>query len=207
MHKSGIFVFALVLMMGLSVAAAQGLQRSEISLQVSGLLNPTGNGITPSTHLATDSTGLLLGYRLHITSWEGLEVEYGYTRNGQRYITPATAPGTPAANFAITTNMQELVGNEVITTPRILGIFQPFLLVGGGAVMFSPRGSSTLALKRQTRGAVNAGAGLDFHIGHIGARAEFQELWFKIPDFKNPVLATSKWTHVSQPSVGLIFTF
>lgn len=207
MRKSGILIFA-VAALALSVAAgAQGLQHSEISLQVSGLLNPSSNGTTPSTHLATNSAGLLLGYRLHITSWEGVEFEYGYTRNGQRYIVPSTAPGTPATNFGITTNMQELVGNEVITTPRILGIFQPFLLAGGGALIFSPRGTSTLALSRQTRGALNAGAGLDFHVGHMGARAEFQELWFKIPDFGNPALATSKWTHVSQPSVGLILTF
>lgn len=208
MHKSGIFVLAVAVALGLSVTAgAQGLQRSEISLQVTGLFTSNSNG-TPTRHLATDSAGLLLGYRLHLTSWEGLEVEYGYSRNGQRYFTPSTAPGTPGVNFAITSNFQELIGNEVVTTPRILGIFQPFILGGGGAVMFTPRsGPSTLLLRRQTRGAFNAGAGVDFHVGHLGARAEFQMLWFKIPDFRNPLLTVDKWTHVSQPSVGLILTF
>ncbi|MGH9466520.1 MAG: hypothetical protein ACRD1Y_04130, partial [Terriglobales bacterium] len=138
---------------------------------------------------------------------EALEIEYGYTRNGQRYATPATAPGTTGANYAITSNMQELIGNEVITTPRILGFFQPFILGGGGAVMFSPHGSSLISLSGQTRAALNAGAGVDFHVFSLGARAEFQELWFKIPDFGNTLLAVNKWTHVAQPSVGIILTF
>ncbi|MGH9412753.1 MAG: hypothetical protein ACRD0Y_03345 [Terriglobales bacterium] len=200
-------IFALAVTVGLSLAAgAQGLQHSEISLQVSGLFNSNNNG-TPTHHLATNSAGLLLGYRLHLTRWEALEVEYGYTRNGQRYATPATAPGTPGTNYAITSNFQELIANEVVTTPKVFGIFQPFILGGGGAVLFSPRGASTIALLRQTRGAVNAGAGVDFHVAHLGFRAEFQELWFKIPDFRNPLLTVNKWTHVAQPSVGLIFTF
>ncbi|MGH9486563.1 MAG: hypothetical protein ACRD04_03105 [Terriglobales bacterium] len=162
----------------------------------------------PTTHLAKNSAGLLVGYRLYLNHWEALEVEYSYTRNGQSYITPATAPNTPALNYSITANMQEAVANEVITTPRIGGIFQPFILAGGGALIFSPRANFTgLVLRNQVRGAANVGAGVDFHIFDLGARAEYQGLFFKVPDFKNSALAVNKWTYVSQPSVGLILTW
>ncbi|MGH9472048.1 MAG: hypothetical protein ACRD1M_04835 [Terriglobales bacterium] len=187
-------------------AQTSSVQHSELSVQITGVFTANANN-TPTTHLATNSAGLLVGYRLHLTAWEGLEIEYGYTRNGQRYFTPATTPGAPGANYAISANMQQLIANEVITTPRLFGFLQPFILGGGGAVFFRPRGFSAIAAGNQTRGAFNYGAGLDFHIDHIGARVEYQGLIFKIPDFGNPLLAVNKWTHVAQPSVGLLLTF
>ena len=203
MHRSaliGILVVGLALSCG---AVAQGFQRNELSAQVSGLFTHSNNN-TPTTHLATNSAGLLLGYRLHLNRWEAVEVEYGYTRNGQRY---ATTPGAPAGNFAITSNMQEAIANEVITTPRLFGILQPFVLGGGGVVVFTPRNTDPAFARTQTRGAWNYGAGVDFHIFQLGARLEYQGLIFKIPDYKNPLLRINKWTHVAQPSVGLILTF
>lgn len=198
---------------GMAVAAlgqngfsANNLQRSEFSLQVTGVFTATKKA-TLNQHLATDSAGLLLGYRFNINPWEAVEVQYGYTRNGQRYITPGTAPGAPSTNFALTADMHELVANEVLSTPRIAGIFQPFIVAGGGLLYFRPRGGTAIAASSQRRGTFNVGAGVDFHILHLGARAEFQELIFKIPDFKNPLLSIDKWTHVAQPSVGLILTF
>lgn len=187
-------------------AQTSSVQHSELSAQVTAVLTTNSNN-TPTTHLATNSAGLLVGYRLHLTAWEALEVEYGYTRNGQRYFTPATTPGAPGTNYAITANMQQFIANEVVTTPRIFGVLQPFILGGGGVVMFRPRGVSTIAASNQTRGAFNYGAGFDFHIGHIGARVEYQGLIFKIPDFGNPLLTVDKWTHVAQPSAGLVLTF
>jgi hypothetical protein len=208
MHRS---VLCGIVIAGLALAAVaqssgNGVQRSEFSLQVSGVfLSDTNNA--PTTHLATNSAGLLAGYRFHINDWEALEVEYGYTRNGQRYFTPGTAPGSPGTNYAISANMQEAIANEVVTTPRIGGFLQPFIVAGGGLVFFNPRGPSAIAVSAQKRGAFNFGVGLDFHILHIGARAEFQELLFKIPDFNNPLLNVDKWTNVAQPSVGLLLTF
>lgn len=206
MYKSAILILAVAVGFG-AAAGAQGIQRSELSVQVTGVFTRTGSN-TSLSRVAKNSAGLLVGYRLHLTKWEALEVEYGYTRNGQSYIVPSTAPGTSSTNYSLSANMQEALANEVITTPRILGFFQPFILGGGGVTIFSPRNNFTgLVLQTQTRGTYDYGGGVDFHIGHIGARAEFQELNFKIPDFKNPVLTINKWTHVAQPSVGLVLTF
>lgn len=188
-----------------SASSNSDLQRSELSVQVSGVLTHNANN-GPTTHLANNSAGLLLGYRVHLSSWEALEVEYGYTRNGQSYFTPATAGGAPATNYAVQANMHQLIFNEVLTTPRIFGFLQPFVLAGGGLIFFRPTSASVIA-NNQRRGAFNYGGGFDFHIGHLGARAEYQGLIFKVPDFGNPLLAVNKWTHVAQPSVGLVFTF
>ncbi len=192
---------------GLWAQSDTSLQHSELSAQVTGVFT-RGSHSGPTNRLAKNSAGLLLGYRIHLTHWEAIEFEYGYTRNGQTYITPGTAPGAPAVNNLISTTMQEAVANEVITTPRLFGFFQPFFLGGGGVLIFSPHlNTSGILATTQTKGAFNYGAGVDFHLGHIGARAEYQGLIFKIPDFNNPALAINHWTHIAQPSVGLILTF
>ncbi len=187
-----------------STAAPMNVQHSEFSVQLSGVLTRNANN-TPTTRVATNSAGLLIGYRYHVNSWEALEVEYGYTRNGQSYFTQGTAPNAPATNSFVTANMHQFIANEVVTTPRLFNFLQPFVLIGGGAVDFRPR--SGVGVSNQLRGAVNYGAGVDFHIIHLGARLEYQGLLFKVPDFNNPALRVNKWTHIAQPSIGLVFTF
>lgn len=183
------------------------MQHSEFSAQVSGVY-ASRSFSNPVKHFDTNSVGLLLGYRYHFNGWEALEFEYGYTRNGQRYVTPPTTPGLPGLLVGVPASLHEFVGNEVLTTPRILGFLQPFVLAGGGAVVFRPRSPSDISpVSTQTRGAGNIGVGFDFHIGYIGARIEYQGLFFKVPDFHNPALTTNKYSLVSQPSAGLIFTF
>ena len=198
--------------LGLFTAAAIGqgfppsnVQHNEIAIQYDGVFTAHRGG-APTHYLATRSGGFLIDYRMHVNSWEAFEVQYGYTRNGQSYFTPATAAGAPAANYYIAANMHQLFVNEVVTTPKFAG-FQPFVLGGGGALFFRPRGASAIAASNQTRGAFDYGVGLDFTVDHIGARIEYRGLIFKVPDFGNPLLTTDRWTHVAQPSVGLVFTF
>ena len=211
-RKLSILALAAVAAVGMSVGAwaqtggSNPPPRSELSAQVTGVFTK-GTNNTPTTHVANNSAGLLVGYRVHLNNWEALEVEYGYTRNGQRYFTPSTAPNTPGTLNLVTANMQQAIANEVITTPRIAGVFEPFVLAGGGVVIFNPRSGSGLPVAAQTKGAFNYGFGVDFHIVHLGARVEYQGLIFKVPDFKDPLLTVNKWTHVAQPSIGLILTF
>ncbi|MGH9534577.1 MAG: hypothetical protein ACRD2E_06940 [Terriglobales bacterium] len=207
-------VCALVLLSTVSLWA-QDLQHSELSIQVMGVFtqNANVNNLTASptsiqNDIVTDSAGVLVGYRLHLTSWEALEAEWGYTQNGQRYYASSAPYGVGPAAYSLTSRMNDLDANEVITTPRLLGFFQPFILAGGGAVIFSPSNANILGTSRQTEGMWDYGAGLDFHIDHIGARLEFRELNFKTPNYGVPKLLTiNKWTHTASPSVGLVFTF
>lgn len=190
-----------------SAPAKDEIQHNEISAQVSGIYT-SHSFSAPVKHFDTHSAGLLLGYRYHFDDWSAIEVEYGYTRNGQRYVTPPTTPGLPGALVGVPATMHEVVGNGVVTTPRLLGILQPFVLAGGGVVIFDPRSPSDITpVSRQTRAAGNVGVGFDFHISHVGARIEYQALIFKVPDFKNPALTTNKVSFINQPSAGLVFTF
>src|SRR5487761_1064645 len=67
-------------------AAARGRrkQHSELSVQVTGVFTRStsvANAVNPfsvNKHIATNSAGILVGYRYHFNSWEALEAEYGY---------------------------------------------------------------------------------------------------------------------------------
>ena len=203
--KRNLMIIAACAALAIAVSAQTPVQHSEFSVQYSGVFTHNFSN-NPTRHLATNSGGILAGYRFQINNWEGLEVQYGFTRNGQKYITPATAAGSPAVNNYITADMNQFIANEVLSTPR-LGPFKPFVVVGGGVLDFIPRRQAGLVLTHQLRGTFNYGAGLDLIIDHIGVRVEFQGLVFKIPDFGDSALATNKWTHVAQPSAGLVLTF
>jgi hypothetical protein len=200
---------------GLLAQNADPVQHSELSVQVMGVFtqntnvrNLASNPGSIRNHIVTNSAGVLVGYRYHINSWEALEGEWGYTQNGQRYYTGSVPYGTGPATYTLNSRMNDFDANEVITTPRLLGFFQPFILAGGGVVMFSPSDANFPGATRQTEGMWDYGAGFDFNIDHLGARFEFRELNFKTPDFGLPnLLATHRTTHTASPSVGLIFTF
>jgi hypothetical protein len=58
------------------------------------------------------------------------------------------------------------------------------------------------------------GFGVDFRVYHVGLRAQARELNYKTPDFRTGqtgfngfAISNGKWTHVFQPSVGVVFTF
>lgn len=191
---------------GAMAAGGGTLQHSEFSIQLSGIYQAhTASGTVKDA--PTDSGGLLVGYRLHLGHWSALEAEYGYTRNSQVFYTPSLGPLSPAANYGVVASSHEFVVNEVVNTPRLAGIFQPFVLAGGGIVIFVPHGSTAIAVHDQGRGAINYGAGVDFHVDHVGLRIEYQGLVFKVPNFKNDALNVNRFTNLSQPSAGLIFTF
>src|ERR1700754_2036438 len=66
-------------------AVAQETQRSEVSVQGTGFFTKEsdGNGIK---NKATQTGGLLIGYRFNISRWLAAEANYGYDRNTQSYI-------------------------------------------------------------------------------------------------------------------------
>jgi opacity protein-like surface antigen len=85
-------------------------------------------------------------------------------------------------------------------------IVSPFVLAGGGAMFFDPRGGSMT--KEQTRGAFVYGGGVDMPISkHFLVRAQYRGFVYKIPDFEMTSLKVDKYTHSAVPSAGLVFTF
>jgi outer membrane immunogenic protein len=175
--------------------------RSEISIQGTGFFtkDTDGNGIQQH---ATDTGGFLLGYRYNINRWLAAEANYGYDRNTQLYF--------GAAGARVESDIHQITGSAVVKLPRLARL-QPYALAGGGALIFDPTGNSggnLTGATTETRGAFVYGAGADYAFTrHISLRAEYRGYVYKAPDFNLAGLNTDSWTHIAQPSAGIVFHF
>lgn len=186
----------------LSVSAVAQDSRSEISVQGTGFFtkDSDNNGIQ---NQATQSGGFLIGYRYGIYRWLAAEANYGYSRNTQIYT-------TGLASARIQSNVHEITGAAVVKLPQLARV-QPFVLGGGGVLVFDPTnnaGTTLVDASTQTRGTFLYGAGADYSLtNHWALRAEYRGFVYKAPDFDVPGLNPDSWTHVAQPSAGIVFRF
>src|SRR5262245_26266045 len=120
--------FAVIL--GIAVSAptvfAQVEQPSQISIQGTGLVTRTLNDQIPS-HEATKSGGLLVGYSYQFSRWFGVEGNYGYTRNTQKFV----SVGGPTS---LESDFHEATGSLVVHIPSGNRSIEPYVLGGGGTV-------------------------------------------------------------------------
>jgi len=194
----------------LAVAAAVGLMsmtaiaqefRSEISAVGTGFYtkDATGNGIRDNV---TATGGFLIGYRYNYNRWLSAEANYGYDRNTQRYFGSTTG--------RVQTNIHTVTGSAVVKVPSVLKL-QPYVLGGGGALVFDPTnnaGGSVFGSTWQAKGAFLYGGGADYAISkHFSARAEYRGYVYKAPDFNLISLKTDTWTHIAAPSAGVVYHF
>jgi opacity protein-like surface antigen len=190
--------------MALSTVAVPGFaqveQHSQINIQATGLFTRDTNGQVPSNSV-TQTTGLLAGYSYQFTDWIGVEGNYGYTRNDERF-------GGFAGTTGVQTDFHEVTGALIVRFPLATHV-RPYVLGGGGALVFNPTQQNALVgLDQQTRGAFVYGGGVDFDItNHFGIRAEYRGLVYKVPDFTLDTLTLDRYTHLAQPSAGIFFRF
>jgi opacity protein-like surface antigen len=92
--------------------------------------------------------------------------------------------------------------------------FKPFLLVGGGVLVFNPDNTliagspQSLEGVRQTRPAVLYGGGVDYHlISMFALRLQYRGLFYSPPDFQLPGLFTGGRGHFAEPTVGIVARF
>ncbi len=195
-----IAVFAAVLLI-LSMTALAQDERNQISVQGTGFFtkNTDGNGLHSK---ATEAGGLLLGYRRHIFGRFSAETNYGWSRNTHSFT------GTTAGR--VQSDIHQVTGAAVVGLPRI-SKFQPYVLGGGGALVFDPTGKAYgtyTGASRQTHGAFLYGGGADYSLtSRLSVRAEYRGFVYKTPDFGLNSLNTDKWTHTAQPSAGLVIKF
>ena len=184
-----------------SVGALGQEEQNEVSIQGTGFFtkNTDGNGLHTKT---TQAGGLLLGYRRHLFGRFSAEMDYGWSRNTQTFT------GTTAGR--VRSDIHQVTGAAVVALPR-LSKFQPYVLGGGGALVFDPTGKvsgSFTSADRQTRGAFLYGAGADYAVtSRLFIRAEYRGLAYKNPDYGVNSLYTDKWTHTAQPSAGFVIRF
>ena len=115
----------------LTAAAVAQESRSEISVQGTGFYtkDSTGQGIRQQ---ATDTGGFLVGYRYNLNRWLAAETNYGFARNTQQYSVPVGFAG-------IQSNVHQFTGELVVKLPSPVRFkINPYLLAGGGALVFSP---------------------------------------------------------------------
>jgi outer membrane autotransporter protein len=190
--------------LGLLLSASAQENRSEISLQGTGLFtgSTTGNG---TSYSATDSGGVMGTYRYHLNHWISVEGAYGYSLNTQKYSLSSGA-------FRIQSGIHDFTGSVVLNLPsHHHSHINPYLLAGGGALRFAPTGTQFNTLsgaQSQTKGAFVYGAGINYGIYKgLSLRAEYRGLVYSTPDFGFGALATNTVTHTAVPSVGLSFRF
>jgi len=177
-------------------------QHGEISIQGTGSFtkDSAGNGI--SQH-ATDTGGFIVGYRYHFNRWIAAEADYGYDRNTQQNLTSSGA-------FNVQANVHQATADLVVSLPGTSRI-NPYVLAGGGALIFDPTnnaGQSVAGALRQARGAFVYGGGADFPIvKHVALRAEYRGYVYNRPDFQLTALDSHVTAHTAQPSAGLVFRF
>lgn len=175
--------------------------RQEVTVQGAGFLmnESDGNGIE---NRATDSGGILIGHRYSINRWLAAEGDFGLARNTQ--IFSGSMPARVQAN------VRQFTGSAVVKLPSFAKL-QPFLLAGGGALMFSPTGNAggTFAgAERDTIGSFLYGGGADYSIAkHWSLRVQYRRFAYKAPDFHIANLNTNTWTQVAQPTAGIVFRF
>ncbi len=198
-HKAILSVVTIWLLTATAAVAQES--RSEISVQGTGFFtkDSTGQGIRQK---ATDTGGFLVGYRYNLNRWLAAETNYGFARNTQEY----SSLGSPG----IQSDVHQFTGGLVFKLPHP-GLFRvnPYLLAGGGALLFNPRDNSLVAgAETQARGAFVYGGGADFLLSrHFSLRTEYRGLVYKSPDFGLSSLNNDAVTHTAQPSAGIAFRF
>lgn len=176
--------------------------RHELTVQGSGFFKKqtTAGGITDE---ATNSGGVMTGYRFNLKKWLAVEGDYDYFRNDQKF---SAISGTTF----IPMNVHAVTGTAIVKLPSFrmpaVKVVSPFVLAGGGAILFDPRKGSVNT--EQTRGAFVYGGGFDMPMAkHIALRAQYRGFVYKIPDFEMTSLKVDKYTHSAVPSLGLVFAF
>src|SRR5215510_10554849 len=138
--------FIVVIMIGAasaSTAFAQVEQPSQISIQGTALVTKSSTDQIPSNDV-TKSGGFLVGYSYQFSRWLGAEGNYGYSRNTQNFLTTG-GPSSVQADF------HELTGALVAHIPVNVRSVRPYVLGGGGALVFDPTDTALVAADRQTR--------------------------------------------------------
>jgi hypothetical protein len=181
-------------------ASAQFYKLHETDVAVGGTGQLTtavtdGNGNHQTT---TDSTGFLLSVRDHPLAWAGVEVNYGFNRFSERFVTLGNT-----ASASVQSNVHE-ASAAYMFHPHFAHL-QPFVNVGGGALDFVP----TQYGSNQWRGMGLTEVGLDIPTSnkHFGFRIQGRALIYRGPNFDTPLIATQKWVITTEPSLSAYIRF
>jgi len=200
-RRTAIMLASFVMLLALG-AAAQEI-RSEISVQGTGFFtqDTSGQGVSRTT---TDTGGFLVGYRYHFNRWLSGEANYGYDRDTQRYF-------STGGLSRVQSDVHTATAAAVISLPFRISRLNPYILGGGGSLVFHPTGNAggfVSGADTQAEGAFLYGGGVNYTLTrHWSVRAEYRGYVYKDADFGIRTLNTDSWTQTAQPSAGIVFRF
>jgi opacity protein-like surface antigen len=201
MRQTAIMLVGFVMLFAFGATAQES--RSEISVQGTGFFtqDTSGQGVSRTT---TDTGGFLVGYRYHINRWLAAEANYGFDRDTQRYF-------STGGLSRVQSDVHTATAAAIINLPFRIARLNPYVLGGGGSLVFHPTGNAggfVTGADTQAKGAFLYGAGVNYTLSkHWSVRAEYRGYVYKDPDFGVRALNTDSWTHTAQPSAGIVFRF
>jgi opacity protein-like surface antigen len=198
MLRTGFFL-ALVAFLTTTAVFAQE-NRSEFSLQGAGFFTKATSG-SVYTYRPAETGGFLTAYRYRLHRGLSAEVVYGFDRDTQKFSYSGGA-------FRVQSNNHQATAALVEALPSFgKARFSPYILAGGGALVFSPRANSLLGRETQAKPTFVYGGGVNYSLfRRISFRVEYRGLVYSAPDFGFGGLNNSI-THTAQPSAGLTFHF
>ncbi len=197
--KKTLLLFLLLPFMAVASQAQES--RQDISVGVTGIFPPfiTGNAVQQT---GTYGLGGLVSYRYMLTPRSGLEVNYQYAQNSQKYYTSFN-------NVRVHDRMQEFSGAYVLN--QTFKNWNPFLEVGPAAFMFTPLNDASttqLDVKGQTILGAMYGGGVAYELSpSFDIRAEYRGLLMKTPDFGLEPQKTGRFYNVHNPVIGIAYHF
>ena len=201
MRQTAIMLAGFVLLLSLGVNAQES--RSEISLQGTGFFTKDSNG-QGGSRTTTDTGGFLVRYRYHINRWLSAEANYGFDRNTQKSF---SIGGFSRIQSDVHTATADVVVNLPFTIRRV----NPYVLGGGGSLVFHPTGNAggfVPGADTQAKGTFVYGGGVNYTLTkRVSLRAEYRGYVYKDADFGIRSLNTDNWTHTAQPSAGIAIWF
>lgn len=203
MKQAGMVAMALWLLTPFGLAQSEG--RWDVGLSAAGLIAKQTNG-NGTTQIPTTNVGFLATGRFRFAKKSALEANWGHGDDTQKYVTSTLQYRAP-------TTISEFTGAYVLT-PMETKRFKPFVLVGGGALVFNPNNLFINEVQsgpqgvRQTRPAILYGGGVDYHlISFLALRLQYRGLFYSPPNFQQPGLFTGGHGHLAEPAVGLVVRF
>jgi len=185
----------------MAVASQAQESRQDASFSVGGIFPPfiTGNDVQQS---GTYGLSGLASYRYMLTPRSGLELNYQYTQNSEKYYTSFN-------NISVHARMQEVSGAYVLN--QTFKNWNPFLEAGPAAFLFTPLDDATtktLDAKGQTILGAMYGGGVAYELSpSFDIRAEYRGLLMKTPNFGLSPQKTGRFYNVYNPVIGFAYHF
>lgn len=202
LKRVSLVVAAATWLLSAGIAQAQD-SRSQVSASFTGNFSKQSEG-NDVIQDPTESAGFVASYRFTFHPKMAVELSYGFTRNVQNYALSG------AVLVPTQTNINEATAAYVLAL-RPATRLKPFVLAGGGALIFSPTSTfnnTASGANMQTRPTFLYGGGADYKLfGGVALRLQYRGLLYKAPNFGVTNFTTDSWGHMAEPSAGVAFNF